>query len=208
MAVAIQRQIVEHGGVHRGTFGVRLQDIDRDLARALDLPPGSRGAVVTLVETESAAARAGLRAGDLIVGINGRPVSSATDLTTQLALLRVGEGLRVDIVRDGRERRVAATIADPFEGFVDGRGLSPQLAGARFKAVVDESHLGSNSGIAVGPVIEDSPAWRSGLREGDVVFQVNQTRVKTLDQVRDAADGRISQLKLRRGKRLLTMVSR
>jgi Do/DeqQ family serine protease len=208
MAVAIQRQIIEHGGVHRGTFGVRLQDIDRDLARALDLPPGSRGAVVTLVETESAAARAGLRAGDLIVGINGRPVSSATDLTTQLALLRVGEGLRVDIIRDGRERRVAATIADPFEGFVDGRGLSPQLAGARFKAVVDESHLGSNSGIAVGPVIEDSPAWRSGLREGDVVFQVNQTRVKTLDQVRDAADGRISQLKLRRGKRLLTMVSR
>ncbi len=208
MAGAIQRQIVEHGGVHRGTFGIRLQDIDRDLAHALDLPSGSRGAVVTNVEAGSAAARAGLRAGDLIVGVNDRAISSASDLTTQLALLRVGERLRVEILRNGRQRQLSATIAEPFEGYVDGETLSPALAGARMKAIVDESHLGTNSGISVGPVQRDSAAWRRGLREGDVVFEVNSDRVKTIGQLREAAGDQIVQIKLRRGQRLLSMVSR
>lgn len=208
IATAIQRQIIEHGSVHRGTFGVSLQDIDRDLARALDLPPDSHGAVVTNVQADSAAARAGMRAGDLITAINGRPVSSATDLTTQLALLRVGERLHVDVLRNGRPERLSARIADPFEGYVNAGQLTPQFAGARVRTIVDKSHLGANSGIAVGPVQQDSLAWRSGLREGDVIFEINRTRVKTLDQLRDAADDRISQIRLRRGERLLTLVSR
>ena len=208
IAKAIQRQIIEHGGVYRGVFGVGLQDISRDLAQALDLPPDSRGAVVTDVQTGSAAARAGLRAGDLITAINGRPVSGATDLTTQLALLRVGERLRVDILRNGRPERLSARIADPFEGYVDAGSLAIPFRGARVRAIVDESHLGVNSGIAVGPVRKDSRAWRSGLREGDVIFEVNGTRVTTLDRLRDAAGERVSQIQLRRGERLLTLVSR
>lgn len=208
MASAIKRQIIEYGSVYRGTFGISVQDIDRDLANALALPSGSTGAVVTSVKADSAGARAGLRAGDLITGINGRPVTSASDLTTQLALLRVGEMLRVEVLRAGRATTLDARIADPFEGYVDAGDISPQLAGTRVSAIIDSSHLGSNSGIAVGRVTEDSPAWRSGLREGDVIFQVNRNRVKTLDELREAADTRISQLRLRRGERLLTMVSR
>jgi Do/DeqQ family serine protease len=208
MAGAIKRQIVDHGGVRRGTFGVRLQDLDRELAAALKVPPGRQGAVVAYVETGSSGARAGLRSGDLIVGLNGRPVTGAANLVTQLALLRVGERLSVDIVRGGRERRLTAEIDAPFAGYVDGRQISSLLSGARFKAVVDESHLGTNSGIAVGPVDEDSPAWRSGLREGDVIFQVNESRVQSLDQLREAAGTTLTQIRLRRGRRLLTMVSR
>jgi Do/DeqQ family serine protease len=208
MAKAIKRQIVEFGGVQRGIFGIALQDIDPDLARALQLPPDSQGAVVTKVEPDSAAARAGLRAGDLVTALDDRPINSATDLTTQLALLRVGERIRVAIVRGGKARRLDARIADPFEGYVDAAAVSPQLGGTRLRAVVDESRLGNNSGIAVGPVTRDSAAWRNGLREGDVIFEVNGDRVKTLDQLRGAAGDRISQIQLRRGNRLLTMVSR
>ena len=116
--------------------------------------------------------------------------------------------LRVEVLRAGRGMTLDARIADPFEGYVDAGDISPQLAGTRVSAIIDSSHLGSNSGIAVGRVTEDSPAWRSGLREGDVIFQVNRTRVKTLDELREAAESRISQLRLRRGERLLTMVSR
>jgi S1-C subfamily serine protease len=62
--------------------------------------------------------------------------------------------------------------------------------------------------VAVGPVEEDSNAWHSGLREGDVIFQINRSRVKTLGQLREAAEERIYRIKLRRGKRLISLVSR
>lgn len=208
MAEAIKRQIVEYGGVQRGIFGVIAQDITPDLARALRLSATTRGAIVTEIKPASAAARAGLRPGDLIVRINTVTISSATDLTTELALLRVGDDLTLDILRDGRRQKLSARIADPFEGFVDGGDVSPTLGGALLGEVIDESNLGSNPGIAVGPVRDNSPAARSGLREGDVLFQVNRTRVKTLAQLRAAAADGIRHIKMRRGERLVTLVSR
>ncbi|MCB1797564.1 MAG: PDZ domain-containing protein, partial [Gammaproteobacteria bacterium] len=98
--------------------------------------------------------------------------------------------------------------ADPYAGFVDGKTISRQFRGTRLGEVMDESSLGANPGIAVGPVIEDSNAWRSGLREGDVLFQVNRVRVRTLQALQQAARDGISQIKLRRGGRLVTLVSR
>jgi len=208
MAEAIKRQIVEHGGVQRGIFGVSVQDLTADLARAMQLSPRMRGAMVTAVTPDSAAARAGLRAGDLIVRLNALAVGNATDLTTGLALLRVGDRVTLEVLRDGRSRRLTAQIADPFEAYVDGKTIHRQFRGALLGEVLDESNLGSNPGIAVGPVAEDSNAARSGLREGDVLFQVNRVRIKTLAQLREAAEGGISHIKLRRGERLVTLVSR
>ena len=208
MVEAIRRQIVDHGGVRRGTFGVTLQDLTPDLARALHLAPDSKGAVVSGVKAGSAAARSGLRAGDLIVKLNKHAIVSAADLKTQLALMRVGDRVTLGIVRDGGKKSLSARIADPFEDFVEGKKISRQFRGALFGEVVDESSLGTNPGIAVGPVEEDSNAWQSGLREGDVLFQINRSRVKTLEQLREAAEEKIYRIKLRRGKRLVTLVSR
>ncbi len=208
MAEAIKRQIVQYGGVNRGTFGVSVQNLTPDLVGALQLPPGSKGAVVSGVKSGSSAARAGLRAGDLIVRLNDHPIRNATDLHTQFALMRVGEEVALEVIREGRSKRLAARIADPFEGFIPGDRIGRQFAGTRLGEVIDESSLGTNHGIAVGPVEEDSNAWRSGLREGDVVFQVNRERVKTLKDMREAAEDNIYQIKLRRGDRLVTLVSR
>ena len=208
MANAIKRQIVEFGGIQRGTFGISIQDLTTDLTRALRLPPNSRGAVVSGVKTDSAAARAGVRTGDLIVSVNQQAIRNASHLSTQLALLRVGDLVSVEVIRDGRPQRLQARIADPYEDFVDGRSISRRFSGTRFGEVVDESGLGTNPGIAVGPVKEDSNAWNSGLREGDVLFQVNRVRVKTLQELRAAAEDGIHQIRLRRGDRLVTLVSR
>lgn len=208
MADAIKRQIVEHGGVQRGIFGVSVQSLTPDLARALDLASTTRGATVTAVKPGSAAERAGLRPGDLIVRINDEVIRSATDLTTELALLRVGDRLNVGIIRDGRETSLAAMVADPFESFVDGASVGRQFRGALLGEVVDRSNLGTNAGIAIGPVEDGSDAARSGLREGDVLFQINRVRIKSLTQLREASADGISRIKLRRGKKLLTLVSR
>ena len=208
MVEAIRRQIVDHGGVHRGTFGVTLQDLTPDLARALNLAPDSKGTVVSGVKASSAAAKSGLRAGDLIVKLNKHAIVNAADLKTQLALMRVGDRVKLRIIRDGSQRILDARIADPFEDFVEGKKISRQFRGALLGEVVDESSLGTNPGIAVGPVEEDSNAWQSGLREGDVLFQVNRSRVKTLEQLHEAAEDTVYRIKLRRGNRLVTLVSR
>ena len=208
MAKAIKRQIVEHGGVQRGTFGVTAQDLTPDLARALGMSAQTRGAVVTEVKSGSAAAQAGLRPGDLILRLNDVTISSATDLTTELALLRVGDRVVLEAMREGRSRRLSAQIADPFETFIDGGTISPQFRGALLGEVLDESRLGSNPGIAVGPVKDDSNAARSGLREGDVLFQVNRVRVKTLERLREVVEDGVTRIKMRRGERLVTLVSR
>ena len=208
MVEAIRRQIVDHGGVHRGTFGVTLQDPTPDLARALNLAPDSKGTVVSGVKAGSAAAKSGLRVGDLIVKLNKHAIVNAADLKTQLALMRVGDRVKLRIIRDGSQRILNARIADPFEDFVEGKKISRQFRGALLGELVDESSLGTNPGIAVGPVEEDSNAWQSGLREGDVLFQVNRSRVKTLEQLREAAEDTVYRIKLRRGNRLVTLVSR
>ena len=103
---------------------------------------------------------------------------------------------------------MAAQIADPFEDYVDGGTISRHFQGALLGEVVDESRLGSNPGIAVGPVEDGSRAASNGLREGDVLFQVNRVRIKTLRQLGEAAEDGIRQIKMRRGERLVTLVSR
>ncbi len=208
MAEAIKRQIVEHGGIRRGVFGISMQNLTPDLARALKLPAKTAGAVVNGVKPDSAAEQAGLKAGDLITRLNERSISGATDLTTQLALLRVGDRVELEVIRDGRNRTLSAQIADPFAHFVDGDDISRQLQGARLGEVIDESSFGKNRGIAVGPVVENSNAWNAGLREGDVLFQLNRSRIESLDDLRKATDDGVYRLKLRRGSRLVTLVSR
>jgi Do/DeqQ family serine protease len=208
MAAGIKRQIVEYGGIQRGVFGVSVQNVTPDLAAALGLPAGSGGAVISGVKSDSEAERAGLRAGDLVVEINGRAVRSATDLHSQLALLRVGERFSIEVLRQGRAQSLQARIADPFAGYVDGASVHRQFRGALLGEVIDESGLGRNPGIAVGRVTDGSNAWQSGLREGDVVFQVNRVRVATLEEMRAAAAEGVGQIRLRRDDRLVTLVSR
>lgn len=208
MVEAIRQQIIDHGSVNRGIFGVTLQDITPDLARALKLTPHIRGAVVSGVKTGSAADRSGLRPGDVITRMNEQAIASATDLKTGLALMRVGDPIAIQLIRDGKSRRITAHIGDPYEGFVAGAKISRKFRGALLGEVVDRSSLGTNPGIAVGPVEEDSNAWQEGLREGDVIFQLNRSRVKTLDELSRAALDKIYRIKLRRGKRLISLVSR
>jgi Do/DeqQ family serine protease len=208
MARAISQQIIEHGSVNRGTFGIEAQALTADLALALGLEPTLRGAVISGVGPRSAAERAGLRPGDVIVALNGEPIASATALETQLALLRVGSQAKLGVFRDGRRQSITAVVADPYEHYLPGARIGNALRGALLGEVVDASGFGRNPGIGVGRVQRDSMAWRHGLRAGDVLFEVNRQRVTSLDELREVAGGEIYQIKLRREDRLITLVSR
>jgi len=179
MARAIMEQILEFGAVRRGLFGVAVQNLTDDLARAMGLN-SLDGALVTTVESSSAAEEAGLRAGDVILRLNDRPVRGASDLRTQFGLLRVGELVKVDILRNGKTLRLTGRIADPYRHYISGERLSPALSGALFGELNTDSGI---PGVPVGTVDRESPAWRAGLREGDRLVQVNGQTLSSLGDI-------------------------
>ena len=112
MAQGVMAQIVKHGAVRRGQLGVAAQDLNPDLAQAFGMQPYS-GAAVVQVMPGSPADRAGLREGDVITTINGRPVRGSSELRNAVGLLRVGSRVTLEIVRQGRTRTLQAVLAEP-----------------------------------------------------------------------------------------------
>jgi serine protease Do/serine protease DegQ len=188
MARQIMEQLARHGEVKRGQLGVQLQDLDPDLAEAFDLKE-TEGAVIVSVLEGSPAAKVGLKSGDLVVGVNGRPVRSASGLRNQLGLMRVGDKVTLEVLRKGvlgRHDRlqIAATVSGPLDQTMSGSGLSnPRLQGARFGDIPENSPArGEVEGVMVFEVKRGSRAWQNGLRDGDIVMSVNQIAVGNLQQ--------------------------
>ncbi|MDX1381956.1 MAG: trypsin-like peptidase domain-containing protein, partial [Xanthomonadales bacterium] len=129
MARYVMEQLIEYGEVRRGTLGLYLQDITQQLAGALDLGT-VQGALVAEVTERSAAAEAGLRPGDVVTGVGGRPVRSVQDFLNIEGHLPVGEAVDIDYLRDGR-RTSASVRLEPLP-MVSGGALDQRLEGARF----------------------------------------------------------------------------
>src|SRR5690606_34710991 len=112
LASNVMRQLIAHGEVRRGALGVEVQDPNAQLARLLGLGD-ARGAVVTRVASDSPAARAGLRPGDVITALGGQRVADARDLRSIESRSRTGATLALDVVRDGRKLALSATLTAP-----------------------------------------------------------------------------------------------
>ncbi len=189
MAEQIMQQLIEYGEVSRGRLGVTAQDLTPELAQAFGLKQ-TRGTVIAQVEPGSAAARAGLKVGDIILKINGKPVSNSADVRNRVGLLRVGSTVEITLLRDGRERTVRATIEAPKLEQLAGKDLNPRLAGALFSNLQEGMPAyGRVEGIIVSGVEPGSPAWRAGLREGDLILSANRRPVKSLEDFREAVKG-------------------
>jgi serine protease Do/serine protease DegQ len=186
MAKGVMEQLVAYGEVRRGRLGIQAQGLTSELATALSIREQT-GVVVTLVERDSPAERAGVAVGDLIVEVDGRPVRRVEDVRNIVGLVPVGETIELRLVRDGRQRRVSARIEQSRVSRIDGERLSPRLAGAVIEEVKQtELGRGSVQAVVVVEVTEGSPAWYAGLRHGDVIRSVNKVAVKSVDELRNA----------------------
>ncbi|MBK1617966.1 serine endoprotease DegQ [Lamprobacter modestohalophilus] len=205
MVKIVVEQILEHGSVRRGLFGAGVQDLTPEIASALEIDR-FRGAVVAALEPDSPALRAGLKPGDIITGVDGRAVNSANDLRSRVGLLPPGTRIELEVLRDGKTRRLKAQIDDPYADFVHGETLSPALEGALIGEATRRSNRGQTRVVVVGPIRPGSPAWQNGLREDDLIIQLNGraiAEVKDVAQALRGSGGLYSAQVLRNGQLLL-----
>ena len=179
MAQRVMEQLVEFGEVHRGFLGAEMQNLTPDLASAFGLA-SAQGAVLVNILPGSPAEQAGLRAGDVVTTVNGAQVRDATFLRNQLGMMRVGDALSLEILRDGRRMPVSAKVgAREDVRQSEGALRNERLAGMTVGDLTpDHPAYGHLQGIVVQALSERSPAFRAGLREGDVVAAVNNQPVQ------------------------------
>ncbi len=113
MVKTVIDQIVQYGDIQRGQLGIQIQDLTPELARAFDITY-RQGAVVAGVMKNSAAERAGIKRGDVIIAVDHRKVTSASKLRNMVAMLRVGDKINLEIIREGRQKTINARIAKPY----------------------------------------------------------------------------------------------
>ncbi len=191
----VVQHLVEFGEVQRGRLGIKIQDLTLELAAAFGLKD-NKGAVVAEVEQGAPAHKAGLQPGDIITAINGKPVDSATDVRNRVGLLRIGERVKITIVRNGRTRHLRAVIADLDQ--VEGSEISLYLEGAVLKD--------SSDGVQIRKVKKGSNADKMGFQPNDVIIGLNRREAKNLEELTQRfSQYRINSIQINRGGEILSI---
>jgi serine protease Do len=190
VALKVKDQIVAHGKVEHARLGVTLQDLSAPLASSFGLGAPD-GALVSSVQPDSAAAKAGLKAGDVITAIDGEPVRVAGDVSSRVGLARPGDKLKLELWRD--KSRLSETVSlgradkDTQEASASPQGGSLGLA----LRPLERQEL-RGSGLDHGLLIErvTGPAQLAGVQPGDVLLAMNGKPVQSVEQVREALKGK------------------
>ncbi|HEY1484196.1 MAG TPA: DegQ family serine endoprotease [Candidatus Acidoferrum sp.] len=193
MAHNVMEQIVEHGKVVRGHLGVAIQGVDADMAKAFGLNQGG-GALVSEVTPGSPAAKAGIERGDIILGLNGEPINGPDDLSVNISETAPGSTVHLKIARKGQTKDVAVSLGE-MEEKEDKQASTTDSASALHGVQVDNltpalAHqlniAPSSTGVVVTSVDPSSAAASSGLREGDVIQEVNRKQVHSKSEYNEA----------------------
>jgi Do/DeqQ family serine protease len=193
LARAVMEQLVKFGEVRRGRLGISMTDV-----------VGGEGATVAEVQPDSPAAQAGLRKGDVVTALNGRPVRGAAELRARLGVVPVGEAVELQVRRGGETRTLKAKVG-AIETAAAGGAALQELAGAAFREVERAGLPGTNRAVQVTAVQPESAAFRHGLRAGDLIVGVNGRRVSSTKELAAALRARGVQLHVLRGDSLLNI---
>jgi Do/DeqQ family serine protease len=193
MARNVANQLVTTGRVRRAIIGVTIQPLTSDLAKSLGLS-SVHGALVNSVEADGPAAAAGLKQGDVIVKVNGTAIDDSNQLRNRISSQAPGTTVNLDVIRNGAERQFPVKLAEmpnddraasntPASGGDFGLQLAPLTPSLAQQYGLPRSASG---GVVVTDVNEAGAAARAGLREGDVIREINGAAVRTPNDVREA----------------------
>jgi serine protease Do len=206
LAKNIMEQLLKSGVVHRGYLGVQIKDVtDADLAKKLGVPTQG-GVQVTQVFDGSPAAKAGLKDGDVIVGLAGKPVKESRELQTVVAGLSLHKPVDLTVIRDGKEQTLQVTVEEQPGDFGTARVPVPKDSSKREKGSISLDKLGvdvtdltpdladelgykeSLSGVLITGVDRNGPAADAGLRRGMLITKVEKQAVKSAEELRKHVD--------------------
>ena len=181
MAKTILPDLKAKGKVTRGWLGISVQDITEDIAKNMKLKDRS-GALISDVFKGDPADKAGLKSGDIITEINGKKVKDTHELLMMIAAFRVGETVKIKILRDGQEKEVSLAVAERKEqAEVAAAGETGQAFGMVVQEITPEiaKHLGLSTkrGVIVVDVQEGSTADEVGIQPQDIILQVNKVKI-------------------------------
>ncbi len=209
MAKEILPQLRATGHVTRGWMGVYSQHITPDLAEALELQGGAKGALVSKVDPRGPAAAAGIERGDVIVEFDGKPIREMEDLPRLVASTGVGRAVDVVVVRDGKRESLNVKLGELEEAEAVARVESeeggPTAFGMRVQnvtpALAEQLGLEEAAGVVITSIEPGSAADEAGLRPRDVIVEVGREPVKDVEDLHAklAASEKGALLLVRRG---------
>jgi serine protease Do len=189
-AKEVVAQLETKGVVTRGWIGVQIQPVTQDIADSLGLK-AARGALVDEPQPNSPAAKAGIKSGDVITGIDGTAVKDSRDLAKRVGAMAPGTSVKLSILRNGEARMLTLTLGQlPKERQAQNRSLSDQSAatgvprlGLSLAPAANVAGAGSQ-GVVVIAVAPDGPASERGIQTGDIILDVGGKAVSTPADVR------------------------
>jgi serine protease Do len=194
LAKSVMDQLREHGRVIRGWLGVEVQEVTPELAQSFGLPK-PQGALVAKVENNTPAAKAGVQRGDVIVKFAGATVHDEHELPELVAQAPIGKSVPIEVIRNGKHLTLDATIArmpneqvasadegdEPAQKWgVSVQDLTPDIA-------QQLGLKGTTKGVVINNVQPDSPAGEAGLQRGDVVMEVDHSKVASAQDFAELA---------------------
>jgi serine protease Do len=199
MAKTVMDQLIAQGKVSRGQLGVTVQYINSDLAASLGLKE-VQGVLVSSVQAGGPADRAGIKAGDILLDLNGTPLNDVNTLRNSVAAAGAGAEITLTVLRNGNRQQIRAKLGEfkptaTDSGQEQGDGTGPHGAsgglGLRLTPITPDiaNQLGisrGTQGVVVTSVDPSGPAADAGVREGDVIQQINRQAVRNADDVRAA----------------------
>ncbi|MHB8522140.1 MAG: DegQ family serine endoprotease [Limisphaerales bacterium] len=193
LARNIMDQLIKKGKVERGYLGIMPRDLTPALAKAFNAP-NTQGALVDEVTEKSAAEEAGLKNGDVITALDGKPVQDGRHLRLMLGELSPGTRITLKALRDGKERTFVVTLKDtPEQRLAAGKDSNSEnvdsdaLNGVEVGNIDDATRTQLNlpadlKGALIVSVDPNSASYEAGLREGDVLLEINRKPVRNADE--------------------------
>jgi serine protease Do len=193
LARQVMDQILDHGKVNRAYLGVAIQDVTPAIAKAMNLN-NLKGALVGDVTPSSPASKSGIQRGDVIVEVNGRPITDSRELRMSISLMNPDATVKLRILHNGNPSDMAVKLGDlpnekeqakteegKSEGVLDGVTLENLDA----QSARELGLSAATTGVVVTDISPSSPLVNAGLRRGDVIQEVNHRPVKNVSQLEE-----------------------
>lgn len=206
MARTLAQQLIDFGEIKRGLLGIKGTEMTADIAKAFKLDV-QRGAFVSEVMPNSGSAKAGIKSGDIITSLNGKPLTSFAELRSRIATTEPGTKVKLGLLRNGKPLEVEVTLDTSTSSSASAEMIAPALQGATLS---DTQLKDGTKGIRIENIEKSSPAAQSGLQKDDVIIGINRDRVNSIAEMRKTLEAKpaIIALQILRGNDTLYLLLR